>query len=166
MASSGMLFDTSLGAQQHLSYSNVDSLDFSRSIMWQVNGGKDMPSFRDTLLPPQKATIIFPDPKTKNIMPRQPLLIKYDVVGVDSVYLQLLIFDSSYFNRLSIHTANTGIYDMGTNSTLNALISSLPAMSEIHVSIVAATQKLHRINGQIYLIRAGIIDNASVTFSN
>src|SRR5437870_10318 len=75
-ANNKQLFDTSTQSKYLLSFTNNDSLDFSRPVIWKINARKDIPSFSDTVIPPQKVEIIFPEPNQKNELPKKPFTIK------------------------------------------------------------------------------------------
>jgi hypothetical protein len=164
-ANDRMLFDTSTQSKYTFTLINNDSLDFSKPLIWYTNGSKDIPSFIDTLMPPQKVELIFPTPNQQNILPGKSFTIKYNVVGSDSVFFQFLIFSTdtttNYFYQSKVSTSNTGTFEVN-----DKIIPFPPFRVSIHISLAAVTQKVHWVNGENYLIRAGIIDNAGLRLTD
>ena len=146
-------------------FSNGATLDFSKSLQWNIAGGKDIPSFNDSIMPPAKVIITYPLINSNILMARSPFTLLYDAANIDSVYIQLIIFSTDtsifYYNRITDHTPNRGSYEIGRD-----IIDKLPASASAEIAVTSIKSKVHESGEEKYLIRAATIDRTSVSFSD
>lgn len=128
--------------------------------VWNIQGGRDAPTFTDSIEAPDEVTIEYPDTTHRLPVPREQFAVRFTAPGSDSVFVQVLIIDPT-IGILYFHIPNTGVFEFTPD-----LLSRIPPEATLAITISSVRTKVSIHDGKTILLRAVYPTWRTFTFSD